>query len=434
VIDGAMHLLERSFEFVGEAVDFLRSIGPEQAMRVFWAFFFLEVPRYLFSDLIVLVSAAFRRPRPNFPPMDHVLVSVIVPGYNEADTIYNTVRSLREQDHPNIEIVIIDDGSTDDTARICEKLAARGMIRFFRFAQRQGKSAALNLGLRGCRGEIVLFMDSDSTLDRSVVSSMLAYFRDPEVGAVSGNLGVRNAGTNLLTRIQAIEYVINITVGRRFKAMAGILSIVPGALGAFRRELIDRVGGHEPGPGNDSDLTIRTRKLGKKVAFSHDATCLTKVPETWKGWFKQRLRWDRNIVRNRVRKHKDTYDVRQAHFSLSNLLSFSDTVFFTVILLFGWMFYLAEMLIHHPDRYGVILAANFLLYLALKTVQFGIALALTDRRAELARLFWIIPFFGIYRIVSRFVRILATLQELLFRWSYRDPFAPEKVREEMIVY
>lgn len=267
MIETATALAERAMDFLRETIDLLLPAEPEQSLRIFWAFFFLEMPRYLVTDVAVLAAAWLRPPRPR-PRRDDVLVSAIVPAHNEADTIHHTIRSLREQDHPNLEIIVVDDGSTDSTPAICEALAARGEIRFLRFPERQGKSAALNQGIRASRGEILLFMDSDSTLDRDAVSAMLAYFRDPAVGAVSGNLGVRNPNENLLTRAQTIEYAINITVGRRFKAMAGILSIVPGALGAFRRELVERVGGHEPGPGNDSDLTIRVRKLGWQVAFA----------------------------------------------------------------------------------------------------------------------------------------------------------------------
>lgn len=126
--------------------------------------------------------------------------------------------------------------------------------------------------------------------------------------------------------------------------------------------------------------------------------------------------------------------VRQAHFRLSNLLSFSDTVFFGLVLLVAWFLYVIDILANYPDRYGVIAAANLLLYLASRTLQFGIAVALSDRRSELAPLAWVLPFFGLYRIVFRLVRLVAFGQELFFRWSYRDAFAPAKVREEMIVY
>lgn len=423
-------------DFFGETRDWVLDLWPDQFVRVFWAFIFLEIPRYLFTDLYILLRFLFSKDREI--TANHLdakpQVSVILPALNEERTIAYTVRSLLEQDYPNLEIIVVDDGSTDRTPEICQKLAEEGHIRFFQLRDRQGKSAALNYGFKVSRGEYIVFMDTDSTLDRNAIFNLLKYFEDERVGAVSGNLGVRNFHTNLLTKLQAIEYLVSITVGRWFRASIGILSIVPGAFGAFRRSLLERIGGHEPGPGNDSDLTIRTRKLWKQVVFAPDATCLTNVPESWRGWLRQRMRWDRNIIRNRVRKHRDIYNVFQANFSLSNLLSFIDTIFFAVFLALVWLVYIVDIIVHYPDRAGLILFVNFCLRLLLKLIQFLIALAVSERKLEYLGLILYLPLFGIYRIVMKLVRIAATLQELLFRWSYRDPFAPEKVRKQMEVY
>ncbi len=435
-MDSIGYAVQDLLEGIRESVRYILSLGPRQFARSFWALLFLEVPRYLFSDLYVLVKSLLGGTRaPLAPHLDPPpLVSVILPVLDERDIVGETVRSLREQGYPNLEILVIDDGSLDGTQEVCEGLGRRGWVRFLGFPHRQGKSAALNWGLQHANGKYVVFMDSDSTLDRGALRNLLAYFADPEVGAVCGDLSVRNPRVNLLTRLQTMEYLTALTIGRTFRAGVGILSIVPGAFGGFRRELIDRVGGHEPGPGNDSDLTIRTRKLGYKVAYAPDATCLTNTPESWKGWLKQRLRWDRNLIRNRLRKHMDVYAFWQRHFSLSNLVSFVDTMFFAVVLSLGWLVYAADLSIRRPEHWVAIAFASYLLHLLLKTTQYAIALAVTPRRKELFGLAVYLPLFSFYRIVCRIVRLVAVIQEVVFRKSYRDPFAPEKVRKEMIVY
>lgn len=434
-MDTLVHAGQGLLESIRASVSYVHSLGPSEFVAVFWALVFLEIPRYLISDVIVLVRFLVRG-RDGTPgaPANGPLVSVILPALNEEKTIEHTIRSVLEQDWPHIEVIVIDDGSTDRTPEICEDLEKKRVIRFVRFEEREGKSAALNCGLRLARGAYVVFMDTDSTLGRGVITRMMAHFADERIGAVSGDLAPRNPRVNLLTRMQALEYMTALSIGRRFRALAGILCIVPGASGAFRRELVDRVGGHEPGPGNDSDLTIRIRKLGYQIAFAADADCLTDVPTSWRSWGRQRMRWDRNLIRNRVRKHTDTYRVGNAHFRILNLLSFLDTVVFSVVLSLAWLVYVADVAIRRPQWAGTILAANFFFHFLLKSCQFAIAAVVTERgRQSLDLALWL-PLFGVYRIITRFVRLAAITQEVLFRWSYKDPFAPEKVRKQVTVY
>jgi len=435
-VDHLSYWVQDFLDFVVETLDWITDLGPARFCRVFWAMLFLEVPRYVLTDFYILVVWLLkggRTPQPALPT-DPPLVSVVMPALNEEETIEYTVKSIREQEYPNLEIVVIDDGSTDRTPQICKTLADRGWIRFLRMERRQGKSAALNFGVRACRGEYVIFMDTDSTLDRGAIIRLLEPFQDPRVGAVAGNLEVRNRGECLLTRFQALEYMTAMSVGRRFKAHAGILSIVPGAFGAFRRALLERVGGHEPGPGNDSDLTIRVRKLANRVAFAGDAICLTSAPTTWRSWIKQRLRWDRNIIRNRVRKHRDIFDVFQSNFSFGTLVSFLDILFFAIVLTFMWVAYIIDTLIQFPHQFPVIFLANFVMHLVLKLAQWTVGMTFSTRPRDHFRLLAVIPVFGLYRLSCKLVRIVATVQELLFRISYKDPFAPEKVQREMEIY
>jgi len=436
-MDSVVASLVDIWYYVVDAWDWLLLLSPDQYLRVFWAVAFLELPRYALANVYVLylyLTGAFDRTRIEQPLSVAPLVSIIVPSHNEGEIIGATVNSLAEQDYPNLEIVVVDDGSTDNTPDQFPELRRRPRVSVFRLSRRQGKSAALNFGLGVSKGEYVVFMDADSTLARDVVTNLIAAFDSPDIGAVSGDLGVRNHQVNVLTRLQALEYLISLSLGRRFKAAMGILSIVPGAIGAFRRDLLTRIGGIEPGPGNDSDVTIRTRKLGMRIAFAGNATCLTTVPKNLNHWRKQRMRWDRNIIRNRARKHADIFDPNRASFSLSNFISFADTFFFVAILPIVWLIYMIDILVAYPGEYGYIFIAVLMLHVFLNFARALIGLLITDRTIDLRDILIAVPVYGFYRLLLKLVRITAVVQELAFRSSYRDPFAPEKVRENMKVY
>ena len=142
-----------------------------------------------------------------------------------------------------MEVIVVDDGSTDRMFEVAKSLQREGLVdKVLRLDHRGGKSAAVNLGLSICTGDVVVISDADTTFDRDAFAELLSYFSDPRVGAVSGNLGVRNAAASLITRHQAIEYAIGISLGRSIQDMLGILSIASGAFGAFRRSAIEASG------------------------------------------------------------------------------------------------------------------------------------------------------------------------------------------------
>lgn len=428
------------FEPLQNALDYVLSLEFERLLRVFWFFIIIDFPRYFVTDVWVLLLDRFRNKQveadkafafrlKNDPP----LVSVIIPALNEQDTIAWTIRSLQEQSYPNLEIILVDDGSTDKTPAICRKLARTGHISYYRFAARAGKSAVLNYGLKFARGEFIVFVDSDTTFDRDAIFQLIRWFADPKVGGVAGNLRVRNFGTNLLTALQQLEYLFTISVGRRIRTELGILPIISGAFGGFRRELISvkTMGGHEPGPGNDSDLAIRLRKKGYRIVFAPDAFCLTNAPEKLWGLIKQRARWDRNIVKNRLRKHKNVFNPNSANFRLRDVVTFVDSLLFHMVLSFITVIYLIDMSVNYPRYLPVLLLINFCLYFSAEVVELIIAVLLNRKRQDLALMLFL-PLFNPYKLLLKLVRVFAYFQEFFFRYSVRDTFSPYKVRQSMI--
>lgn len=402
----------------------------------FWAFFFVDLPRDLFAQATAAALALFRRPAPprdasaGTPPR----LSVVLPALNEEKTIGHTVLSLLEQRYPGLEIIVVDDGSTDGTPEICGRLERAGHIRFFRFEERQGKSAALNYGTRLATSEVVVLMDTDTTLDRGSLARIAEEISRPGTAAVAGDVGVRNARENLLTRLQAVEYLWSITLGRVATAHAGLLTIVSGAFGAFRRDELARVGGNDPGPDNDSDLTLRLRKLGGRIAFLPGARCLTNVPTGAAALVRQRRRWSRSVIRTFARKHAQEYDGRQRGFRWKNLIALLDCVLYEGAVSVLWVAYLLQILLGGNPDLPCVLALAYGLYLSTDALRFAVALGTAPRARADWRLGWVLPLMPFYRLGLKLIQLWAMIEELLFRASYRDPFAPRKVREEMIVW
>ncbi|EKX63024.1 chitin synthase [Streptomyces ipomoeae 91-03] len=224
-------------------------------------------------------------------------VSVLVPAYNEAKCIEKTVRSLVAGDHP-IEVLVIDDGSSDGTAGIVEELsrelaadpAVRHDVRVVRQVN-AGKPAALNRGIANARHDLIVMMDGDTVFEPSTVRELVQPFADPRVGAVAGNAKVGNRDT-LIGAWQHIEYVMGFNLDRRMYDVLRCMPTIPGAVGAFRREALDRVGGmSEDTLAEDTDITMALHRDGWHVVYAEKARAWTEAPESVQQLWSQRYRW-----------------------------------------------------------------------------------------------------------------------------------------------
>ncbi|MEV0095947.1 bifunctional polysaccharide deacetylase/glycosyltransferase family 2 protein [Streptomyces sp. NPDC050738] len=215
-------------------------------------------------------------------------VSVIVPAYNERECIANTVRSLAASDH-RIEIIVVDDGSTDGTADIVDALRMP-YVRVVR-QRNAGKPAALNNGIEHARYDLVVMMDGDTVFEPSTVRELVQPFGDPRVGAVAGNAKVGNRDS-LIGAWQHIEYVMGFNLDRRMYDMLRCMPTIPGAVGAFRREALDRVGGmSEDTLAEDTDITMALHRDGWHVVYAENARAWTEAPESVQQLWSQRYRW-----------------------------------------------------------------------------------------------------------------------------------------------
>lgn len=215
-------------------------------------------------------------------------VSVLVPAYNEAKCIEATVRSLMTSDHP-IEIIVVDDGSSDGTALIVEGLRLPN-VRVVR-QQNAGKPAALNRGIANARYDLIVMMDGDTVFEQSTVRELVQPFGDPRVGAVAGNAKVGNRDS-LIGAWQHIEYVMGFNLDRRMYDMLGCMPTIPGAVGAFRRSALERVGGMSDDTlAEDTDITMAMHRDGWRVVYAEKARAWTEAPETVQQLWSQRYRW-----------------------------------------------------------------------------------------------------------------------------------------------
>lgn len=266
------------------------------------------------TTFLVLSVASHFRPRPKADTNAWPFVSVFVPAFNESATIEPALRSLLRLDYPRYEILVIDDGSTDDTfarAKAFEGDHGPAAVRVFR-KPNGGKWSAHNFAFHRSAGEFVLCLDADSQVEAGALKLLVARLADPRVAAVSGQIRVRNR-VNLLTRLQALEYVMANGTLRLAQSSTGTVLVVPGPIGLFRRSVLEEVylrygwierprPGEVAGPyerdtfAEDFDLSLTILALGHRIDYEPAAVSHTKAPDWPFALLNQRYRWCRGTI------------------------------------------------------------------------------------------------------------------------------------------
>lgn len=254
-------------------------------------------------------------------------VSVIIPAYNEESVIVRVVTSILRSDYPKLhEILVVNDGSSDNTASVVQTTFANDpRVRVFT-KPNAGKWAALNFGLNRIESDIAVMIDADTLLQSDAIRFLVRHFGDPKVGAVAGNAKVGNR-TKLITKLQALEYVTNQNIERAGLAKLDAITVVPGAIGAWRREAVLRAGGYSAATlAEDCDLTFCIHRAGYKIVHEMQAVAWTEAPESWRGFMLQRFRWIYGTLQAAYR-HSDSIFQPGfgafAYFSIPSILLFS---------------------------------------------------------------------------------------------------------------
>jgi cellulose synthase/poly-beta-1,6-N-acetylglucosamine synthase-like glycosyltransferase/peptidoglycan/xylan/chitin deacetylase (PgdA/CDA1 family)/spore germination protein YaaH len=259
----------------------------------FYHLFFIAIVLAMGRLLIVLALAAVQRFHRRRAVASYMpVVTVIIPAYREEAVIVPTVKSLLDQDYAGeYEVLVVDDGSPDDTVGMAQR--AFGDHPRVRVLSKSngGKASALNFGIRHAHGEIIVALDADTLFNPDAIRFLVAPLADPHVGAVAGNAKVGNR-INLVTRWQALEYVTSQNLDRRAFALLDCIMVVPGAIGAWRRALVEDVGGFSHDTlAEDQDLTLSIGRRGYRVAYADAAIAWTEAPDSISGLAKQRFRW-----------------------------------------------------------------------------------------------------------------------------------------------
>jgi cellulose synthase/poly-beta-1,6-N-acetylglucosamine synthase-like glycosyltransferase/peptidoglycan/xylan/chitin deacetylase (PgdA/CDA1 family) len=258
----------------------------------FLAAIILGIGRMVFLVLASLWRRRHQGQEFEAPPAEQpTYVSVVIPAYNEESVIARTLHGILGGTYRNLEVVVIDDGSKDATGDVVEReFGADARVRLIRAAN-GGKARALNIGLSHAKGDVIVALDADTQFNRDTIARLVRWFSDDNVGAVAGNAKVGNR-INMITRWQALEYIVAQNLERRALAALGTLTVVPGAVGAWRKSVLEALGGFRTDTlAEDQDLTIAVQQAGWRVQFDSTAIAWTEAPATVRGLAKQRFRW-----------------------------------------------------------------------------------------------------------------------------------------------
>lgn len=254
--------------------------------------FFLSLGLFFVTVVIAVILAELqnrlRKPKRrhnNYNP----LVSVIIPAYNEEKVIRKTVLSVLRSYYKNLEIIIIDDGSKDNTWQVIKTIKSK-RVKIIKQIN-AGKAKAVNRGLKVAKGEIIISLDADTIFTPTTIGKMVRHFYDKRIGAVAGVVKVGNVNS-WITRWQALEYITSINIERSAQAFLNSIVVAPGACSAWRKKALDDVGGYSSATmAEDCDLTLAVHKFGYKVVQDSEAIGLTECPENLRDLSKQRFRW-----------------------------------------------------------------------------------------------------------------------------------------------
>lgn len=413
-------------------LEFVWQLPKGDALIMFWFALVFEVPRYALSFPGIVMMYVKDRQTGRIPTVPPGLgkVSILIAGHNEADAIERGVRSLKEQSFNDFEIVCVSDGSTDETYAIMKRLQNEGLVdRIAGCHVRGGKASAINLAARLSTGDIMIVIDCDCIFERHAIAAILEPFADPDVAGISASVLVKNGEENILTSLQAIEYLSGMTLGKAQLDLFGQLTMISGAFGAFRREAWNRVNGMDPGPGEDLDISLRLRQAGYKLAFAHRAVAYTDVPHALFNLLRQRFRWERDSIWLRYRKYGRLFDPFRADFSGRELIHQLEFLFFTVLATYVFPFYLVFVFLWLQDSFVPILAISTVMLLLLDFFVFACAVIATGNRDHWKYLPYVFIYGTFQSYLMRAARIYYFTSEWIYSTSRSDNFAPPKVNE-----
>lgn len=382
------------------------------------------------------ILAFAQRRRSHYRELTHAgesyqpFVSIIVPAYKEEKVIAQTIKSLLASDYPNFEIIVVDDGSPDRTSEVVrEQFADHSRVRLFTKTN-GGKAAALNYGLQRAAGEVIVALDADTIFQPNTLGALAHRFADQRYGAIAGNAKVGNR-INIITRWQALEYITAQNLDRRAFSSLDCITVVPGAVGAWRRDLLEQVGGFASDTlAEDQDLTLKIRRMGYKIGYEDQAIAWTEAPDTVRALAKQRFRWSFGTLQC-MWKHADA--LFRPRYGALGFIALPNVWIFQIIfplispimdLMLIWSFISSVIeRLQHPAEYSLTNIKQVMFYYALFLAVDWLAAAfafLLERKESWSLLWWLFLQRFCYRQVMYYVMVksvYAALKGAVVGWG-----------------
>lgn len=425
--------------FLAELWPSFMTPAAQLAAAMLIAVILLEVGYLAFASIGAVRFCLPKWPTPSVAVIARPKVACVITCYGEGVGVQHTIRSLADQDYSGvIEIIAVVDGAVQnrETFRAIVSMQSwvatcpRRTLRALPKLLRGGRASSLNAGLAVAEGDVVMALDGDTSFDRDMVRLAVLRLQESGVVAVAGTLRVRNFKLNLLTRLQALDYLIFRQWIRTGLGEFNVINNIPGAHGIFRTRFLRKIGGWDTGSAEDVDLLLRIKKFfGRyphlRIVADPHVISHTDVPEAWRDFLKQRLRWEGDPVYLYLRKHGPglrpaVVGWRNYFFSLCYAVLLQILMPPTLLISFVVLLWLADP----HAALGVLLLAYTLLLLAFLLVCCMQLFLISGRPREDASLFWVLPVYPLFVFFLRLWSALAVFHSLLLRSHLDTAMAP----------
>ena len=373
---------------------------------------FLALMALNFVKLFAYAFAAKKPKRraPGSAPGNEPAVTAVIPAYNEEKTIVDTVRSVLRSDYKNLDVIVVDDGSKDETLKILRAAFGKNRRVTILTQENTGKSGALNNGIAAATGELLFLLDADTTVAPNAVSLLVPHFEDPRVAAVSGNTRVGNA-KNFITWFQRVEYIRDFNLLKNGMSRFNAQAVVPGALGLWRKSAVLECGGFSSDTlGEDRDLAMALLKKGYKTEFEAMAFSETQAPYNMKNFVKQRFRWTYATLQCE-RKYLSCL-MNPFKKGLGLLLMPDLVIFQTVLPLVTTVGFIVNLMYYDAFQFKL-LAVSYALSVCVEILLFLLAWRITREKIYFRDILCVIPQRLVYGVVCTFLLYKAALYAFL---------------------
>jgi poly-beta-1,6 N-acetyl-D-glucosamine synthase len=350
----------------------------------------------------------------------YLKMSIIIPAYNEGITIASCIKSMLNLNYPDYEVIVIDDGSSDNTFIEASKYSENG-VKVIR-QKNTGKPGAINTGIKNSSGEVIITVDADSKLHPDALTWIARRFSsNPRLGAVAGNVKI-DKPTGLLKTLQSLEYTTSINLGRKSQSLLHCVMIVPGAIAALKTKVLHEVGYFPTDTfAEDFDITMKILKAGYHVEYESHAIAFTQAPDSIEDFLKQRRRWYRGMMQV-LAKYKGMYfnpkygsaGMYGMPYMWLGVSSYLINTFLLFILLTDTLSYM----INYSSNDLNLLASGMLTYWAL-TIVISVYAVLIDPMPKIREII-VSPLYLFYNIFIDSVGLMAFIEETLslaMRWE-----------------